>query len=129
MDMIRTNQYITTREWAFQTRRLHRRCLVGSPSQFVPCALAQLNSIQLNSLRHSDGLGPPQAGSEYLPLKKKRVQNVLSHSPRASGSNSAEANLLRTRLYPATEIVEPYPGIDVVDFVRVEDGAQLEQTA
>lgn len=32
----------------------------------------------------------------------------------------------RTGLYPATEIVEPYPRIDVVDFVRIEDGAQLE---
>ena len=35
----------------------------------------------------------------------------------------------RTGLYPVTEVVEPYPRIDVVDFVRVEDGAQLEQTA
>jgi hypothetical protein len=34
----------------------------------------------------------------------------------------------RTGLYPATEIVEPYTRVDVVDFVRVEDGAQLEQT-
>ena len=34
----------------------------------------------------------------------------------------------RTSLYPATEVVEPYPRIGVVDFVRVEYGAQLEQT-
>jgi hypothetical protein len=33
-----------------------------------------------------------------------------------------------TGLYPSTEIVEPYPGVDVIDLVGVEDGAKLKKT-
>ena len=37
-------------------------------------------------------------------------------------------HISRTSLYPATEVVEPYLRIGVVDFMCVEHGAQLEQT-
>jgi hypothetical protein len=64
----------------------------------------------------------PETDQSVFPEEQ---QNLLSPDM----ERSCRDYIPRTGLYPMAKIVEPYPRIDVIDFVSVEDGAQLEQTA
>ncbi|KAH9171449.1 calcium-transporting ATPase [Lactarius sanguifluus] len=57
------------------------------------------------------------------------VDEALKLLSRADRGLAKRDSVPGTGLYPSTEIVEPYPRVDVIDLVRVEDGTQLEKTA